>query len=56
MSRLEFMDNLCKSSNNKLKLWCKNMTDCERTNSAMSKIDRAIEAFLGKDSEVMSHF
>lgn len=30
--------------------------DCERTNSAMRKIDEAIEAFVRKDSEVISHF
>lgn len=30
--------------------------DCERTNFAVSKIDGAIEAFAGKNSEVISHF
>lgn len=30
--------------------------DCERTNFAVSKIDEAIEAFVGKTSEVISHF
>lgn len=50
------MDNLLKQSNNKLKLWCKNMTDCERRNFALSKIDGPIDAFAGKNSEVISDF
>ena len=30
--------------------------DCERTNFAVGKIDGAIEAFAGKNSEVLCHF